>query len=136
MENREISCGYLKTRDILLTDSWIPEKNRPSLDDWEEIQGGRPEVKFNEDGRTFDIKHNYINKKDDSGTGVIVPASFGVLEGISENNLVRLNIKGREIHFPSVLLWEKYGKPSETLSLSMGGERYKRKKVKLNGISK
>lgn len=127
MESRENIDKLMKLPPGLSVES-IPESRRPNIGDWKEIQGGMPEVSVLCPGYTFNVIHRYINTKDPSGTGAIVPTSRAVLEGW-ECKTVTYKINDRYVDFPVAMLWSKHGKPCEQRSLSMGGDGYKRVKV-------
>jgi hypothetical protein len=127
MENREA----FKPAPVLpraLSVERIPESERPNLEDWKIIQGGKPEIVFREGGKVCDVIHRYVNPKDPSGTGAVVPTALVLIENDWKDNPVRFyQINGRKIGFPVAMLWADHGKPCELRSGGRG--RYDRVKV-------
>jgi len=138
MENREISRGeFLKNQlPKSMSEWWIPKDHCPTLDDWRELQGGKPElVPYIKDksGKvlSYNMFHNYENVKDPSGTGVVVLTSLMVAEKWDKGNFyIQKGMHGRDVWFPVACVWSCHGKPCEEKSISMGGEPYPRIPVK------
>lgn len=109
-----------------LSGKGIDKNHQPTVDDWKYIQGGKPEIVLKASGKACDVIHNYINSKDSSGTGVVVPTSIHIVNNWKIKTM-RYSVNNRDVDFPVALLWKFHGKPCES---NGGGERYKRISVK------
>ena len=112
MEKGEISV--FSEIPKIFSEEFVPEKYRPREEDWITLQGGKPRLEILKPGVSFNVIHDYENKKDKSGTGVVVPTSINAVERDWGTNLISYkDINGRRVGFPVVLMWEKHGKPCE-----------------------
>lgn len=69
-----------------------------------------PEIQWEND-RVCRVIHQYVNEKDDTGTGSVVTISIPALEK-HRIKTITYNVNGVEKDFPVALLWKFYGKPS------------------------
>ncbi len=89
----------------------------PNEQEWQAINGGEPTLLESPDSKLYEIIHP---------NGAIVPTPAEQLLGsLSASNLLRLNVHGKDITVPAVLLWKYHGQPCEERSGS-GSDGYKR----------
>lgn len=99
----------------------IPKKKRPTTEDWVQVQGGMPEIQW-ENGNVCKVVHRYVNHKDKTGTGSVVTVSLPILDKMKMKT-VTYNIDGADKDFPIALLWKFIGKPNWIISGGRGCEK-------------
>lgn len=122
MENRErINQSFFLPTSLDVKQ--ILDKNKiPKPEDWVAVQGGEPVIEWVNKDLCY-VVHNYVNKKDPSGTGKKVTTPISVIKDWGTSEIV---VGGRVVAFPRALLWSRHGKPCE----GVGRTEYDRVDVK------
>lgn len=119
MENKESAC-LIPLLPPGLSMEGISKERRPTVKDWEEIQGGKPTIKMSE-GRDdlCEVIHGYSKPKYPLAKDAVVITSFVTLKDWKIKT-ISYNIGGREVEFPIAMLWKFHGQHCLDLS---GGRR-------------
>jgi hypothetical protein len=86
-----------------------------SEEDWDSIQGGKPNVSV-ENNLTI-VTHDYLAGKDK------VIRSH---KSVEDYGTVRIFVNGRTVEFPTALMRRFHGDPCEIASIKIGGHGYDR----------
>ncbi len=101
----------------------------PNIEDWEEVQGGKPTLWLNQVGNNIKVVHVYEDLDASSGKVISTPLTH-VDERLVIPEHMRREVditleNGRLVRFPAFMLLRFHGDPCETRS----GESYSRKGV-------